>query len=437
MTLFWALTAALILLSLALLAPTLWRGGKGELAGREAQNIAIARERLRELEAERERGAMDPQAFEQARHELELALAEDLGVDADAPPVRSGGRSALLALLVLVPALTLGLYQYLGSPQHVDVAGPGGPTASAGNPHAGGKNDLASVEEMVQQLADRLEKEPNNPDGWYMLGRSYMSMGRYADAVKALERLREQVGDHPTALVMLADAVAMTQGGRLAGRPAELVHKALEQEPENPTALWLAGNAAEEQADYAQAVAYWRQAEPKLAGKPDLLAELRGLIAAAEQRGGLPSSTSPVPAPALAAAAAPAAHPQPAPEAAPPAAAATASLDVSVSLAPDLAAKAGPDDVLFVFARAVQGPPMPLAAARLKVSDLPARVTLDDSMAMMPQMKLSNFDQVQVSARISRGGQPTAQSGDLQSEPQVVPVAAGVAVNLVIDSEVP
>jgi cytochrome c-type biogenesis protein CcmH len=418
MTLFWVVTAGLILLGLILVAPPLLRGGKGELGGREEQNVAIARERLRDLELERERGELDAEGFAQARRELELALAADLGDEAERAPVRRGGIPVLLTLLVLVPVLTVGVYQYIGAPQHIGVAGPGA-TARAGNPHAGAPDQAASLEEIVQALAERLEQEPNNPDGWYMLGRSYMSMGRYADAVGALERLREQVGDNPTALVMLADAVAMTQGGRLSGRPAELIQTALQQEPDNTTALWLAGTAAEEQGDHAQAVAYWRRAEPGLADQPELLAELRDMIAAAESRGGLTSEP-----------AAPAAT-GPAP------AAGAASLRVNVALAPELAAKAQPDDVLYVFARAVDGPPMPLAAARIRVGDLPAEIILDDSMAMMPQMKLSGFEQVQVSARVSRTGQPTAQSGDLTSAPQVVAVAAGVGVELVIDQEVP
>jgi cytochrome c-type biogenesis protein CcmH len=421
MTLFWAAAAGLILLGLILVAPALLRGAKGELGGRQAQNVAIARERLRELELEHERGELDAEGFAQARRELELALAADLGDETPSAPVRGGGVSVLLALLVLVPVLTVGLYQYIGSPQHIEVAGPGA-TAQAGNPHAAAAGQTASMDEMVQALADRLEREPNNPDGWYMLGRSYMSMGRYADAVKALERLREQIGDHPTALVMLADAVAMTQGGRVAGRPAELIQAALQQEPDNTTALWLAGNAAEEEGDYAQAVAYWRRAEGGLADQPELLAELRSMIAAAQTAGGL------APEPMAAATPEPTASD---------AAGAGPSLNVSVTLAPELAAKAQPDDVLYVFARAVEGPPMPLAAARAKVGDLPVRITLDDSMAMLPQMKLSNFEQVQVSARISKAGQPTAQSGDLTSAPQVVAVAAGVAVELVIDQQVP
>lgn len=417
MNVFWILAAGLILLGVVLLAPSMLRGVRADTdrTDRREQNIAIARDRLRELDAEHVRGEVGEAEWQQARKELELTLASDL-TDESQEEVRAGSsKLALLGLLVIVPVLTLGIYDYVGSPQHIEIAGPG---AGAENPHAAADSgETPSVEVMMQKLAERLEAEPNNPDGWYMLGRSYMSMGRYDDAIKALQRLREQIGDHPTALVMLADAAAMNQGGRMTGQPEELVLKALAQEPDNVTALWLAGNAAEEQGKFTRALAFWKRAEKGLSDQPKMLAELRNMMTAAESKGGVvPAEDAPAPTAA--------ADPGP-------------SLNVSVALSPELAAKAKPDDLVFVFARAVSGPPMPLAAARVKVSDLPLRVTLDDSMAITPQMKLSGFSEVKVGARVALSGQPVAQSGDLQSDALVVSVAQGVDVDLVIDREVP
>jgi len=414
MILFWTISAGMIVLGITLLLPAVLRGGKESAGGeQESRNVAIARERLKELEIERDRGELDPASFAQARRELQLTLASELGGEGTSVPLQRGGKkSALVVVMLLVPILTVGLYQQLGAPQHLKVVGPG---ATQGNPHADA-GSTTSVDDMVNALAQRLQSEPNNPDGWYMLGRSYLSMGRYPEAVRALEQLREHVGDHPTALVMLADAVAMTQSGRMSGRPAELVRKALEQKPDDVTALWLAGQAANEQADYAQAVAYWRRAEAGLGDNPQMLSELRNLIEQAQGSGGLSRAD---------------------PDSGAPVVATEPSLDVTIELDPALAASTQPEDLLFVFARAVEGPPMPLAAARLKVSDLPVQITLDDSMAMLPQLKLSTVAQVKVAARISRSGQPTAQSGDLQSEDQIVDVAPGVKVALVIDRQVP
>ena len=417
MTLFWLLTGLLILVAVVLLLPALLRGGKREddSVDRQAQNIAIARERLRELDAEYRRGELGEAEFTQAKEELELALAEDLSDQAQLAQ-GSSGIPVLISLLVLVPAVTLGVYLFVGAPEHVQVAGPSPTVTQQTNPHAGSgaPGKQPSIAEMVATLAERLEREPNNADGWYMLARSYMSMGRYSDAVTALEKLRQQVGDHPTALIMLADTKAMINGGRMSGEPERLVLAALAQQPDDVTALWLAGKAAQDRADHSGALAFWRRAEAGLQDQPEMLNELRGLMARAEQQGAQ--------APAEPVAAAIAGGP---------------AINVSISLSPDMAAKAKPGDLVFVFARAVTGPPRPLAAARVKVSDLPAQVTLDDSMAMMPQMKLSGFAEVKVGARVALSGQPIAQSGDLQSDPQIVAVGPGVDVSLVIDQEVP
>jgi cytochrome c-type biogenesis protein CcmH len=412
MTTFWLIVGALLLLAVIWFVPALRRGHRAQLASQQARNIEIARERLKELEAERERGELDEASFEQARKELQLTLASELEEE-KGEAKRSGSLPVLLSILVLVPVISLLSYRQIGSPEHIAVVGPGA-SAPAIDPHS--PDSPADLDTLVKALADRLEAEPENPDGWYMLGRTYLAMGRYPEAVTALEKLRELIGDHPTALVMLADAVAMTQGGRISGRPADLIMKVLEQQPEDPTALWLAGKAAEEQGDYAAAVDFWRQAEPGLADQPDMLTELRGMIRTASARAGIEAP-------------APIAPPEPPP--------AAAGIDVSVTLDPGLAGDADPNDRVFVFARAVNGPPMPLAAARLQVKDLPAQVRLDDSMAMMPAMTLSSVPEVQIVARVSRGGEPTAQSGDLESEPRVVAVADGAALSLVIDRKIP
>ncbi len=415
MSMFWILVAGMILMGLAFVVPSLLRPPRAReddvVVVRSEQNIAIARERLVELEAEHAAGALDDASFEQARRELEVNLADDL-VEPQPRQAGGGNRALLLALAVAIPAATVGLYQYLGAPQHLQVSGPGG-SASAGNPHAE-QGETPSVEELIARLEQRLQDEPNNPDGWFMLGRTKMSLGQYAEAATAFEKTLDLVGEHPSILVALADSVAMTQSGRISGRPAELVQRALSVSPDDVTALWLAGQAAEEQGDAAKALEYWRKAESGLQDQPQLLTELRGMIEAVEGDSGI---------------------------AAPPVANATVdagpSLELDVSLAPEFAQQVEPGDTVFIFARAEQGPPMPVAAAKLRAGDLPAKVTLDDSMAMMPQMKLSLFERVKVGARISRSGQPAVQSGDLQSEVRIVDVAGDVKLQLRIDREVP
>ncbi len=443
MTTFWLVAAALMAVGVLMLAPALLKRRLVGDTDRDAQNVAIARERLRELEAERERGELTPAAFDQAKLELERILANDLARPGQAPTLRSGDKAgplALAALLVVVPPVTVGLYLALGAPQHLDVAGPGAGSAAQVAAHGAGGPQM-NVEQLLGRLEQRLAENPGDPEGWAMLARSYMALERYPDAIRALDKLRELVGDEPAVLIPLADAVAMTQGGRMAGRPTTLIKKALEVDPENPIANWLGGNAAAEAADWQAAIDHWRKSLAQVGDDAQSAGELRQRIAEAEAKlGGAPTATKtparPAPGAAAptAAAAAPTAvaPPQPVAPAQP-----AAQVQVQVSLAPELQARVSPNDVVFVFARAPAGPPMPVAAVRLQASQLPLTVTLDDSSSVMPAARLSQFPEVRIEARVAKGGTAVAASGDLRSQPATVKVGTGDPVAVVIDTVQP
>jgi cytochrome c-type biogenesis protein CcmH len=467
MTSFWIVSAALVAAGLAVLAWPLLRKRPLADSDRSAQNVAIARERLKELEAERERGELTPAAFDKARLELEQNLAVDLGGPA-AVRLASGGRAGLwglAGLLVVIPPLTLGLYFQLGAPEHVALRGPG--AGQAASPHGAGDLDMG---ELLGRLEERMQQTPDDPQGWAMLARSYMAMDRFPDAVRALERLRGLVGDEPTVLVSLADSLAMTQGGRLAGQPASLVRLALAKEPDNPVALWLAGNSAAEEGNWQEAVGHWRKVESLVTDDPDAVAELRSRIAEAEVRLGkkpavgptkaaaaaleasaapmAPAATATVPTPTPEPPVEPAAAPQPADAAtvastavadaeATQLAATAPQLVVNVSLAPVVQERVAAEDTVFVFARAASGPAMPVAAVRLVASQLPASVTLDDTHAVMPMARLSQFPEVRVEARVSKAGNAIAQPGDIKGEVTGIQVGAGQPVSLTIDTVIP
>jgi cytochrome c-type biogenesis protein CcmH len=247
-----------------------------------------------------------------------------------------------------------------------------------------------------------------------MLARSYAVLQRFPEASKAFARARELAPENPQLMADHADVLAMLQGQRVAGEPAQLAQRALTIDPDNLKALALAGSAAFEDKDYTGALKHWTRAS-RLAEPGSPFAQgLAGSIAQARAAGGQePAGAS---APALAQAPAPAAPAAPAPAAAP----GTARLTGVVQLAGALAAQAAPGDTVFVFARAADGPRMPLAILKMRVSDLPLNFTLDDSTAMSPQMKLSNFPRVIVGARISRSGDAMPRTGDLVG--QVGPV---------------
>ena len=402
MIVFWIFAALMLAAALWLLIPALLGRKSIHDLDRNQQNVAIARDRLKELESEYGRGSLSEVDYEQAKQELEQALLNDVDTSAASnTSVSTSSTRASLAWVALgVPLAAVLLYLQLGTPAALQPQVQAAAAPQQG--HTGG-DSTASMDQLVASLAAKLQQEPENPEGWFMLGRSYMSMGRYAEAAEAFQRVLNQVGDDPNVMLRYADALAMAQGGQIGGKPFELIKKALLLKPDDATGLWLAGLGYEEQGQYELAVQHWRKLEPLMQDDPASLNEVRNLIARAEQKLGRPVST------AMAETAAPESV-----------AVSGAALKVTVSLDAALQDKVSPGDTVFIFASAVAGPPMPLAAVRKQVSDLPVTVTLDDSMAMMPQMKLSNFIEVKIGARISKSGSPGAQSGDLQGE--VTPV---------------
>ena len=419
MMLFWIITAAMILAALAMLAPSLLRKQTHDALDRDQQNVVIARERLAELQADHDQGILSDAQFEKARGELEQSLLLDLdehGGEAMGSASASAGRWALGATILLVPALTLGLYAYLGSPQMVEPSAQR--SAHATTPDGG----MASVDEMMRALVKRLQENPQDTEGWFLLGRSYMAIKDYRKAAQTFEQLHKLVGEQPAVLLSWADAQAMVQNGNMSGKPAELVKKAVKLVPDDTTALWLAGIAAEQEGDYQQALAYWERLQPKLAGDDDAQQRVSQLIADARQKAGMTEQQD---APPQLTAAAVAAAPE------------TPGVRLRVSMTPGMTAKAQPQDTLFIYAKALQGPPMPLAAARMQVKDLPLDITLDDSRAMMPAMRISNFEQVTVGARVSKSGNPVASSGDLTGEVSPVAVQGAGLVEVLIDSQLP
>jgi cytochrome c-type biogenesis protein CcmH len=421
MTLFWIIASLMVVIALAMVVPVLWRE-KSETVemDRNNQNVAIARERLAELEREYREGIIGEAEFETAKQELERMLLDDLqsfSAEQVPPPVHYSGRRAAMGVLFFVPLLTGLLYWQLGSLQYI------GNTTAAGsktNSHPGqAQGELSSMDEMVQRLAERLQREPEDAEGWFTLGRTYMSMQRYSESAAALERVHALVGEHPAVLLALADALAMANAGRISGRPAELVYKALELAPDNVTALWLAGVAAEQAGEYRQAIGYWRKLEPSLIEQPQSLLEIHQLIANAEKQLGVtPDSAG-------------------AQKSGEQTESAQASLVVEVKLDAALVEQVAVGDTLFIYAKAEDGPPMPLAVVRKQAAEWPQRVTLNDTMAMTPQMKLSAFDRVQIGARISRSGNATAQSGDLVGEVGAVAVDRAEPVTVIINRRQP
>ena len=409
---FWIIAGGMLLAGLAALAPALLRKEKVRLASNREQNIAIAREHLAEIESQLRDGLVDLQTFDKEKEEIEKELVEDVASEEPESPVTGSGKggAALVVSALVVPVLAISLYLMLGSPAHIDGTDPHATLSS-------GQDKAPTAEELVTILEERVRANPDDPDSWFMLGRMYATSSRFDDAVRAYEKLVEVTDRHPTAMVVLADALAMQQQGRITGRPLEIVKQVLEVDPDNATALWLAGRGSAELGEYEQSLDYYSRAAEQLKDKPELMAQLTEQIEQVRQI----ARDSGIELPAVEL----------------PAAAPAVTIEINVGIDPALQGEVQPTDTLFVFARLPDGPPMPIAAIKRQAGDLPMQVVLDDSMLLRPGKKLSEYPELVLAARIAKSGQPMAASGDLQSKP--VPVSPGYdgSVVLTIDQRVP
>ena len=418
MTVFSIAAAAMLLVAcLFVLVPLLrYRRAATAVAATGADssgtNLAVLREQQAQLDADLAAQRIDVAQHRSARIELERRVLEE---EASAEAAPRGGSTATLAwvLALAVPLFAVGLYARLGSTAALQPAAAAAPQVSS-----------QDVEAMVAKLAKRMESQPDDPKGWTMLGRSYAAMQRFPESAKAYARAVALQPDNPQLLVDYADVLAAIAQSA-AGEPTRLITRALQLEPDNPKGLALAGSAAFERRDFAGAIAYWTKARSAVPPDSEFARSIDSSIAEARAAAG--QAAAPVPAASATAQGA---------AAAPMAAAGAERIGGRVSVAPELAGRVTADDTVFIYARAAEGPRMPLAILRHKAGDLPLTFRLDDSLAMAPNMKLSNFSSVIVEARVSKSGEAVARSGDLRG--QVGPVKPGSAeLVLVIDSVQP
>jgi cytochrome c-type biogenesis protein CcmH len=390
-------TALVALALLFVLRPLMRQTVPAVRADRAVSNLQIIRDQMVELDLDLQTGAISVQQHAQAKTELERRVLEE-AMDEPAPPrppVR-GGAGVVAAIAFCLPVAAALLYLHLGEPAGLDVAQH--QTAEAPG------ITLDQFEEMTQRLAARLEENPDDIEGWSMLGRAYKALERYEDSRQAWARALQLEPDNPSVLTDYAEALALAQGGSLTGEPAALLERALRMDPDQPKALALAGGAAFEREDFDVAIRLWQRLLAQSGDDPELSRALEtGIAEATARRAG---------------------------KAAPAAVSGTVTLDRA------LAGRVSPEDTVFVFARAAQGPRVPLATVRVKVRDLPYRFSFDDSMAMTPEMRLSAFDEVVVVARVSKSGDAQPASGDIEGSSVVVKPGTG-SVDVVMDRALP
>ena len=386
-----AATLSLLAVLILLLRPLLRGQGSSASASHAAANVAVYRDQLAELERDHRAGNLSDNDFTQASTELQQRLVSEVPAQGEAAPRQERRAIVLAVALALALPLAAGLlYFTLGNPAALR---PAAPEASAAN---------GDVNQMVNQLAARLRQHPDDPRGWAMLAKAYKELQRYDESEQAFRHIGPMLDTDADMLAEHADLLAMVSKGTLEGEVRKEFEKALSINPDQPMALMLAGTAAYRKQDFPQAIAYWKRLQKQIPADSENAHVLHDAIALAENGGKPILSAQQV---------------------------TGKTLTGQVSLSPDLANNVTATDTVFIYAQAIDGPRVPLAVLRERVSDLPITFTLDDSLAMTPQLTLSKASRVRVIARISHSGEASPQAGDLVGE--TGPVEPG-ATNLSI-----
>ncbi|MEE4704271.1 c-type cytochrome biogenesis protein CcmI [Pseudomonas alliivorans] len=391
---FWMAAGLLLLVALGFLLIPALRGQRAQREeDRTALNVALYQERLSELQGQQEEGVLSAALVQSARDEAARELLADTEGAEKARTARLGKPWLLLAA-VLVPVLGMGAYLQLGASDRVELS------REFSQPPT-------SLADMTRRLERAVQAQPDSSESLYFLARGYMAQNRPGDAARLFERAAALAGRPPELLGQWAQALYFASDKHFTPQVQALTDEALKADPKEVTSLGLLGIAAFETERYQAAVDYWTRLLNALPAQDPSRSALEGGIARA--RDNLNAGAKP----ALAANR-------------------PASIKVRVDLAPALKDKVQPRDSVFIFVRAIDGPPAPLAVKRITVAELPAEVELSDADAMMPQLKLSNFPQVQLVARVSRAGQPTR--GEWVGRSQPLASDSGAQQALIIDS---
>ncbi|MBT5097928.1 c-type cytochrome biogenesis protein CcmI [Gammaproteobacteria bacterium] len=395
MTLFWLAAAAITLIGLGFIILPLMRQKESAQVSRMQVNKALYESKLEELQADLEQGLLDPSEYQQSEQELQRSLLSDVKVSERSSVTQKRSNLGMVVLLTIaLPLSAILLYQQF--------------TTYIANDEYNEQQKLAQQAQTIQQsieaLEQRLQDKPDDLEGWKILGQSYVVMQQFDKAVGAYSQAAA-LSDYsdPDLLVLLAETSSFANDGVFGTIENALLEQALAVNPKHERALWYAGYAAYSEDDYQAAVAYWQTLLSLVpADRNDVRDSLNKFVADAREKAGL--------------------------EAAPAEQAALARvLYVQVTVAQELAKNYQDSDTVFIYARAKNGPKMPLSLVRVPLSALPIKVELTEATSMLPNMNLRSFEQVEVLARISPSGQAISQAGDL--------ISAAVSVDFSQDSE--
>jgi cytochrome c-type biogenesis protein CcmH len=400
MTTLWPALSGLFLLAFIFVAWPLWRHRRSaslagidesEVSQRLAENVRIFREHLAELENNLASHAIDEKQFSQLKLELERNLLDD-EVSLRARNNRTSqnlGAKFVVAFCVLLLVGGIFFYRKRGNAEDVFIYSL--QTEKMQKDYADMLQsinpDPARARELIEKYQARLKVEPNSLQYWFLLARTQMEIGGYADAVKAYQEVLTRDAKSPMVMAELAQAMFLRDGNQMTPAVADLAKNAYTLDPKNTMALGLLGIDSYSRKDYRETIRYWQKSVelmgPNSSGSIALSAGIEKAKQSYVAEGGKLEDLQ-VKSPY------------------------TIKLEVTLGSLP----KVTQDQVVFVYARAWQGSPMPLAIARIKVRDLPTTIQLDETMAMSPAASLATATDVEVVARVSPSGSAKAEIGD-------------------------
>ncbi len=413
MLVFWVSVVLIIAIVLLLILPALIRPELNKNADPLSEKRSLFRQQFEELDQDKNSGVLDPMQYEVAKTELERQLLGEMSdqTPSIATPAKPD-RILAVALVIILPLISVILYLQLGSPISVTI--PSTSPIAGSNVSNEQHNAMAGkIDSLLDALKKKLEQNPGNAEGWALLARSYVELRRHSEALPPFQKALELTPDDPQLLADYADALGVVNGNSLDGKPEEMVNRALKIDPHHVKSLLLGATIAFNHKDYKTAILYWERLQSDLPAGSDLLPDIQASLKEASAISGIKLNPPPVKI-----------------------AVDSKGISGTVRLAPSLADKLDPNSTLFVFARATQGPPIPLAIVRASAKDLPYSFHLDDSMALMTDHKLSQANEVVLVARLSKSGDAKSQGGDLQGITGVIRPDVG-NVDIEINQVVP
>ena len=391
MTLFLLSASSLLLISIIVIIRTLMNKNNEKINSNQ-NSIDIYNQKLKEINFDIENHLITKSEANNAIEELEYSLIKD-NKNTDILDSKlyfsnlKSKKTISIILLLVIPVFVISVYSFIGTPNSIEKL----VLVSDLKNTKSDSEKLVSVEQMLKRVERRLLDDPNNSDDWLMLANSYVVLKRYPEAIRALENLYRLKGDDPSLLFRYADVLAMANSGIFAGKPSELIKKALQLDPQNTMGLWLAGLVAYEEGEVKKAINYWENVLPKLEIGSEEEKNIRKYIEFAKENNNISIQNN-------------GSITQEKIE---------YSLKLSIELSPNFT-NINKNKAVFIYAKPINSSNnMPIIVLRKTVADLPLLVEMNDSMSMLPSNKLSDYKSVQVLARISNSGNAKSEKGDL------------------------